>query len=191
MRSKNTNVFEIQEARMNPAMTQTELVQALEARHNEVSEYFSSLPEANLLADTAPKWNPAQHLIHLTRSNSRIAQGLQARDALPNNDSGHSKPYAIIHETYVAALSQAPSALLKKNGAAVQVEAASSPQQILEAYRQAGAGLRWAVQTWTEADLDAKAMPHPLLGLLSVREMLEFALYHDLHHLEGVRRSLA
>ncbi len=175
---------------MNPAMTQTELVQALEVRHEEVSEYFSSLPEATLLADTAPKWNPAQHLIHLTRANSRIAQGFQARDALPNNDSGQIRSYEVVRETYIAALQQAPSALLEKNGAAVQVEADSSQHQILEAYRQAGTGLRQAMQTWTEADLDAKAVPHPLLGLLSVREMLEFALYHDLHHLGGVRKTL-
>jgi DinB superfamily len=176
---------------MNPAMTQAELVQALEARHQEVAAYFPNLPEATLLADTSPKWNPAQHLIHLTRANSRIAQGFQARDALPDNGSGHSKPYELVRESYLAALDQAPKALLEKNGAAVQVETNSSHTQILEAYQQATSGLRQAMQTWTETDLDAKAMPHPLLGLLSVREMLEFALYHDQHHLEGVRKSLA
>jgi hypothetical protein len=175
---------------MKPAMTQAELVQALEARHNEVGDYFSNLSEATLLADAAPKWNPAQHLIHLTRANSRIAQGFQARDALPNNESGQAKSYEVVRETYLTALTQAPSELLAKNGATVQVETNSSQAQILEAYQQAGTGLRQGIQTWTEAELDAKAMPHPLLGLLSVREMLEFALYHDLHHLEGVRKTL-
>jgi DinB superfamily len=175
---------------MNPAMTQTELVQALEAGHMEVSRYFSSLPEETFLADTAPKWNPAQHLIHLTRANSRIAQGFQARDALPNNESGQAKSYEVVRETYLTALANAPSELLAKNGSAVQVEANSSHSQILAAYQQAGTNLRQGIQTWTEAELDAKAMPHPLLGLLSVREMLEFALYHDLHHLEGVRKTL-
>ena len=152
--------------------------------------FFSSIPEDVFLADTSPKWNPAQHLIHLIRANSRIAQGFQARDALPNNDSGQVRSYEVVRETYIAALQQAPRELLDKNGAAVQVEANSSQHQILEAYQQAGTGLRQAMQTWTEADLDAKAMPHPLLGLLSVREMLEFAVYHDLHHLEGVRKTL-
>ncbi len=175
---------------MNPAMTQAKLVQALEARHNEVVDYFSSLPEATLLADTAPKWNPAQHLIHLTRSNSRIAQGFQARHALPNHKTGQSRSYETVHDTYIANLAQAPSELLAKNGAAVQIEAGSSRDQILEAYRNAGNALRGGIQTWMEAELDSKAMPHPLLGLLSVREMLEFALYHDLHHLEGVRKTL-
>jgi hypothetical protein len=175
---------------MNPSMTQAELVQALEKRHKEISEYFSSLPEATFVADTALKWNPAQHLIHLTRANSRIGQGLQARDALPNKDSGQAKSYEVVRETYLTALTHAPSELLAKNGAAVQVETNSSQAQILEAYQQAGTGLRQGIQTWTEDELDTKAMPHPLLGLLSVREMLEFALYHDLHHLNGVRKYL-
>jgi uncharacterized damage-inducible protein DinB len=175
---------------MNPAMTQVELLQALEARQNELHSFFSGIPEQAFLADSSPKWNPAQHLIHLTKSGSRIAQGLQAKDQLPNFDQPSSRGYETIRDTYIAMLKQAPTELLAKVGAAVQVEPNSSQQQILEAYHQAGTGLRQGVQTWTEADLDAKAMPHPLLGLLSVREMLEFMVYHDLHHLEGVRKSL-
>jgi hypothetical protein len=69
---------------MNPAMTQSELVQALEARHEEVGAYFSSLPERTFLGETAPKWNPAQHVIHLSKISIRVRQGLQAREQLPN-----------------------------------------------------------------------------------------------------------
>jgi hypothetical protein len=31
-------------------------------------------------------------------------------------------------------------------------------------------------------------MPHPLLGKLTVREMLLFTLYHNLHHVQNVAR---
>jgi DinB superfamily len=174
---------------MNLAMTQTELVQALEARQNEVADYFSSIPEATLLADMAPKWNPAQHLIHLTKSGSRIAQGLQAKDQLPNHGSP-SRAYEVIRDTYLATLKQAPAELLAKVGASVQVETGSSQAQILEAYLLAGKQLRESAQTWTDSDLDTKSMPHPVLGSISIREMLEFVVYHDLHHLEGVRQTL-
>jgi DinB superfamily len=175
---------------MNPAMTRTELIQALEARQNELNTFFSSIPEHEFLADNSPKWNPAQHLIHLTKSGSRIAQGLQARDQLPNFDQPSSRGYETIRDTYLATLKQAPAELLAKVGASVQVEAGSSQAQILEAYLLAGKQLREAAQTWSETDLDAKAMPHPVLGSISIREMLQFVVYHDLHHLEGVRNSV-
>jgi hypothetical protein len=183
-------VFEIQEVFMNPAMTRPELVQALETRQNELNTFFSSIPEEVFLADSSPKWNPAQHLIHLTKSGSRIAQGLQARDQLPNFDQPSSRGYETIRDTYLATLKQAPAELLAKVGASIQVEIGSSQAQIIEAYLLAGKQLRKAAQIWSETELDAKAMPHPVLGSISIREMLEFVVYHDLHHLEGVRKTL-
>ena len=41
---------------------------------------------------------------------------------------------------------------------------------------------------WSEGDLDRVRLPHPLLGTLTVREMLLFALYHGLHHVNSVAR---
>lgn len=43
---------------------------------------------------------------------------------------------------------------------------------------------------WTDTDLDARSMPHPVLGTLSVREALHFTRYHNLHHLRGVQDAL-
>jgi hypothetical protein len=43
----------------------------------------------------------------------------------------------------------------------------------------------------SQSALDRWRLPHPLLGRLTVREMLFFTLCHNRHHLEGVRRKLA
>jgi len=37
--------------------------------------------------------------------------------------------------------------------------------------------------------LDKFMLPHPLLGKLAVREMLFFTMYHNLHHVNNVRRQ--
>jgi DinB superfamily len=174
---------------MNPAMTQSEILNALEVRQNELNTFFSSIPEKVFLADNSPKWNPAQHLIHLTKISIRVGQGLQSSEQLPKHETP-SRGYETIRDTYLATLKQAPAELLAKVGASVQLESGSSQAQIIEAYLQAGKRLREAAQTWSETELDAKAMAHPVLGSISIREMLEFVLYHDLHHLEGVRETL-
>jgi hypothetical protein len=44
---------------------------------------------------------------------------------------------------------------------------------------------------WSEADLDACRLPHPLLGRLTVREMLLFTQYHEVHHVANVERRRA
>jgi hypothetical protein len=43
---------------------------------------------------------------------------------------------------------------------------------------------------WSERQLDRIRLPHPVLGKLSVREMLFFTLYHNQHHIEAVKRRL-
>jgi hypothetical protein len=51
-------------------------------------------------------------------------------------------------------------------------------------------GLLAAMQSWNEDDLDRLRIPHPLLGKMRVCEMILFMLYHNLQHLNSVRRRL-
>jgi uncharacterized damage-inducible protein DinB len=48
-----------------------------------------------------------------------------------------------------------------------------------------------AIAQWPETALDARRLPHPLIGRLTVREMLLFTVYHNRHHLENVQRRFA
>ena len=43
----------------------------------------------------------------------------------------------------------------------------------------------------SQADLDRYRLPHPLLGKLTVREMLFFTVYHNYHHVRSVADRLA
>jgi hypothetical protein len=52
------------------------------------------------------------------------------------------------------------------------------------------AELYGAVEGWSERALDRFRLPHPALGQLTVREMLHFTLYHNLHHVENVAARL-
>jgi hypothetical protein len=47
-----------------------------------------------------------------------------------------------------------------------------------------------ASEPWREEDLDRYRLPHPVLGLVTVREMLMFTLFHFDHHRENVARRL-
>ena len=47
-----------------------------------------------------------------------------------------------------------------------------------------------AIGSWREQDLDRYVLPHPLLGKLTLREMLFFTLYHNYHHVRNVAARL-
>jgi hypothetical protein len=44
---------------------------------------------------------------------------------------------------------------------------------------------------WTEEELDKYVIPHPLMGLLTVGEMMLFTAYHTRHHLEIMEKRAA
>jgi hypothetical protein len=58
----------------------------------------------------------------------------------------------------------------------------------MESWREVANSLCEATVPWGEGSLDRCRLPHPLLGKLTVREMLFFTLYHNLHHVQNVAR---
>lgn len=63
-------------------------------------------------------------------------------------------------------------------------ESAFTAEEIAAALRALHAD---SVRYITESALGRRQLPHPLLGPLTVREMLLFTLYHNRHHVEVVR----
>jgi DNA-directed RNA polymerase subunit L len=58
---------------------------------------------------------------------------------------------------------------------------------LLERLSRANLALLSALEKWQEVEFDRYQLPHPILGKLTMREMLFFTIYHTLRHarLEG------
>jgi uncharacterized damage-inducible protein DinB len=59
--------------------------------------------------------------------------------------------------------------------------------EYLAQWSTVSADLVSVVEKWNEDELNQYQLPHPLIGKLTVREMLYFTIYHNLRHasLEG------
>jgi hypothetical protein len=166
-----------------------EILAARHARTDEVTAAFSAIAPDQFFTGDAAHWGPAHHLGHLALTHRTIARGLRARDRLAPAAGGPVRRYAAVREAYLAALAATPPAALAANPFTPATEPAAGVAAAVGAYRDAAGRLEEALAGWSEADLDAKALAHPLLGPIPVREMLLFCLYHDAHHLEGLRRT--
>jgi hypothetical protein len=47
------------------------------------------------------------------------------------------------------------------------------------------------IERFSEEDLDTLILPHPLLGKLTVREMMYFTIFHVEHHFESVKKNIS
>jgi hypothetical protein len=102
-----------------------------------------------------------------------------------------SRRYDEMRETYQGRLSaggRAGGRFVPPQLSPGEAEAESVRARTLDGWSRSGEDLVKALRRWSEKGLDKYRLPHPLLGKLTVREMLFFTHYHDLLHAEIVRK---
>lgn len=178
--------------------TRDEIVRALADVEREVAAFFGGLSPEDFVRREGEAWTPAEHLRHLDRSVRAVTRGLEYPRWMLRLRFGRSKQpsrsYDEVRTVYRARLaaggkSTPEFAPPREEIAAGEVEAYRT--RLLGRWAEVNARMRTAIERWPEASLDRIGMPHPLLGRLTVREMLFFTLYHDGHHIEGARRRLS
>lgn len=155
---------------------------------------LESLAAETYFAPQGDRWSPAEHVDHLVRATRPLAMALR----LPKlalrirfGRGGRSRSNAEVIERYLGAL-VAGGRARGRYVPAVAGEAPSAKQRELSLarLRTAGGELTAALGRWRDRQLDSYRLPHPLLGPLTVREMVAWSLYHARHHRALVRERL-
>jgi hypothetical protein len=63
--------------------------------------------------------------------------------------------------------------------------------ELIKKYNEQKQKLIIKIEKQPEKDLDAYILPHPLLGKVTLREMLYFTIHHNEHHLELLKNRTA
>ena len=175
----------------------SEILRALSHVEAEVDAFFGSLAEDEFMLRIGDAWTPAEHLAHLNTSVSAVAHGTSASPWLLRFRFGRSRApsrsYEAMRQIYRARLAQGAGATgpyVPSRQDMPSGTVAAHRAEILARWRRVNARLREALEGWSERKLDRIRLPHPLLGKLTVREMLFFTLYHNQHHIEAAKRRL-
>lgn len=144
----------------------------------------------------SPSWTPGQQLDHIWRSVAPLTQVLRLPEPLLRLFFGRanrpSRPYAEVVARYQTRLAGGGRASGRYLPAATATATAKAQKQATAAaLRKAVRQLTQRAGTYSEPELDACVLPHPLLGKLTLREMLCFTLYHVEHHHKQVAPDLA
>ena len=172
------------------------LVEAHQDLHRELAGDLLRLSQETFFAPQGEFWSPAQHLDHLNRSVSPLAGALRLPRWVLRLRFGSPvgpRPFPSVVERYLGLLSEGAGA---RGG---YLPRATQPDESLEAARERLMG-RWAglgralcreLETWQDRDLDRANLPHPLLGPMTVREIVAWSWFHGQHHRERVRERLS
>lgn len=152
------------------------------------TDYQTFVNVANLLTDEQlaqqrnGKWSVAevmQHLYLSARPVVRLMSGPRAVFDQWGTPDSPSKPYDEIAEAYRIALRSGRKAL---DNMSPRPEDTEQPRAVIDRFAAVYESLIEAIETWEEADFDRYQLPHPALGLITLREMVYFTSIHTQHH---------
>ncbi len=170
-----------------------ELRAALQRQSLQLNAFFSSIPMRAFFDGSDEAWSPAHHVQHLIMSVTPLARGLQNASRLPATPEGTvSRTFTEVRDAYLKALGKGVPPVA---GFAPTLEPVKDREKYQRELSRGFSGalvqLSSALEGLKDDDLDKLAIPHPLLGPLTVREMVLFTIYHNQHHEAGIRKRIA
>ncbi len=171
--------------------TGPELREALGRLLAEGHAFFTTLTTDEFFRPQGEHWSPADHVRHLRKSSTSLVAALRLPRVLLRirfgTHDGPSRSYDAIKSSYLAKLAAGGRAgRFAPVPEAAPADRSSRRNEILAGWSAATVSLANAARAWDEAALDRGRLPHPLLGQLTIREMLAFTVYHTEHHLRRV-----
>lgn len=157
---------------------------------------LNSLGDEAFFAPQGAAWSPAEHIRHLRKSAAPLVMALglprwlvRFRFGVPTRAS---RSYDEVRDVYLQKLAAGATAgRFTPSPEAQPGNLTARRQEILSDWARATTGLQNAIAKWPEDALDRHQLPHPLLGPLTVREMLAFTVYHTSHHLNRIAERQA
>jgi hypothetical protein len=172
-----------------------DLIAALRCAESDGNAYWNAFPMDEFFARIGDAWSPAENVRHLSKSMRPVAKALTTPRLFLRVLFGSPRRASVSFDELVGRYKK----LLDEGGKAgrfspsahAETDLAAWRTRIMNEHHAAHEQLMTAIERWPEKKLDRYQLPHPLLGKLTVREMLFFTLYHEGHHREVVRRRKA
>lgn len=173
---------------MTEIISKDALFSALRESNQRAEIWFDEIPAADFFKRQGEAWSPSDNLDHMIRAVKPITKALkmpkitlQAMFGSPEKPSLSYEELCQMYREAIAQGGQASGRYLPEQKSPVD-DGEEQKKNLLAEWRDAGDDLVSAAEKWQENDLDQHQLPHPLLGKLTIREMLYFVIYHNLRH---------
>ena len=161
------------------------IIFALNEKVDAFNNYITQLSKEQFEATPNSKWSAGQNLDHLIRAIKplQLAYGLPkiALRIMFGKTNRRSKTYDELVAKYKAKLAAGGRASGPFIPPFISFE---KKDELIKKYTSQKQKLVAKIERQSEKNLDVYILPHPLLGKVTLREMLYFTIHHNEHHLE-------
>ncbi len=171
-------------------MNKQAIIDRIQKNYNLFIDYLNELSPEEFSFRYQQKWTAAQQLEHIVLCVKPLVQVYSMdKIALKQNfgtTNKASRTYDVLLKEYLEKLNEGGKAPTRYLPETIATEKAF----LIDSLRKAIQNLCVAIETFTEEELDTLQVPHPILGNISLREMLYNAIYHVQHHHEAIKQNL-
>ena len=174
-------------------MNKQAIIPLLEKNHKTFIAKISSLSDIDFNRKPTSKWTSSQQLEHIIKSVKQVDMAfglpmfvLKMKFGVANRPSS---TYADLVNKYLRILEDkkdyvVPSGFFPEEIPLVRKE------KSLKKLEKLATKLASRISRFSEEELDTYLLPHPLMGKLTLREMLYFTAYHAEHHDQQILPNL-
>lgn len=159
--------------------------------HKLLMDYINQLEEARFLYSNNGRWTAGQQLSHIVLCLKPIESAIRSKVFIEEK-FGHidhaPMDYESVIQAYQAALERGGKAPGRFEPAEVSLADKVALMNELEVIL---ASIQKQWETYSDVELNSLALPHPLLGKLSIRELFCLMSFHAIHHLEQTKKNAA
>ena len=172
-------------------MTIVEIKSKLQSAYDHLVDTVANLSESQCMHAPENKWSGLQHIKHIDMTLSPVVKFFGDREKYFSRNFGEAdrapRSYESIQDEYVKLLTPGIVAPDRYTPTAIPYSDKESVNQDLLIKVSS---LLTHMDQWTEVELDRYLIPHPLLGDITLREILFFSIYHSEHHRKNVEKTL-
>lgn len=169
-------------------MNKPEIQKQISEHHTAFVQTLKQLSDEAFLFTKDGKWSAGQQLDHIIKSISPVIMVFGLPKFIPRLLYGHPNRASRSYEQVVADYEH-----LLKNGA--KATGKYIPREVpikfrqrrMEKLKKATELLAKNINAYSEEQLDHYQVPHPLLGKMTIRELLYFTIYHVQIHNQSVK----
>jgi len=167
-------------------MNKQALCQLLDEKFEAVIAHIENRPESDFTKmHTEGKWSNGGHLDHLRKSTRAMNKGLEINKLILRFKFGTLKRAELDYDSVTSKYLELSEGK-RKAPSGVQPDAltGSDRTRVIDWYRQELTAMKGHINKLSEKQLSKYVLPHPLLGMMSLREMVLWNAMHTEHHLK-------
>jgi len=167
-----------------------EIIEGLHTSATKVITWVEQQPEDRFTKGPANKWDTSQHIDHLHQAVVLINKVLRLPKFIIRWRFGKPNRKGRDYDGIVARYKEKLKNFDGKQGTtAGKKHPKEGKKSLLVNFQIQIQRLQKIITKWSEKDLDNYLVAHPLLGKITIRELMLWMIYHHYHHLNNLKQS--